>query len=67
MPMAHPVKVELAKRGRSQRSLAKEVRVSAGSLSHVLNGRVVAWPALRRRVAEALDVPEAELFPELAK
>jgi transcriptional regulator with XRE-family HTH domain len=63
MPRVHPVKVELSKRGMTQRSLADEISVSPGVLSLVLNGRASPWPALRRRVAEALDVPESDLFP----
>lgn len=67
MPQVHPVKVELAKRGQTQRHLAGEVRVSPGTLSQVLNGRAAAWPALRRRVAEALGQPEDALFPEASR
>ncbi len=66
MPIVHPVKVELSKRGQTQRDLAPTVGVSAGTLSQVLNGRVASWPALRRRTAEALGRSEAELFPEVA-
>jgi transcriptional regulator with XRE-family HTH domain len=59
----HPVKTQLAMRGDTQRWLAAEVRVSPSTLSHILNGRLVAWPALRRRVAETLERSEDELFP----
>jgi transcriptional regulator with XRE-family HTH domain len=64
MPTVHPLKIELCKRGLTQRSFAPQVGVSVGTLGQVLNGRVAAWPALRRRIAEALDVPEAQLFAE---
>ena len=60
----HPIKTQLAARGSTQRWLAGEVQVSPSTINHVVNGRQSAWPALRRRVAEALDRPEAELFPE---
>ena len=66
MPRVHPVKVELAKRGQTQRSFAPEVGVSAQVLSHVLNGHMAAWPALRGRISEELDRPENELFSEAA-
>jgi transcriptional regulator with XRE-family HTH domain len=64
MPRIHPVKIELAKRGKTQRGFAGEVNISPGTLSQVLNGRAQPWPALRRRVSEALGVPESDLFPE---
>jgi transcriptional regulator with XRE-family HTH domain len=64
MPPVHPVKVELAKRGQTQRDFAPEVEVSPGTLGQVLNGHVGSWPALRRRCAEVLGRPEDELFPE---
>lgn len=62
MPVPHPVKTELAKRGRTQRWLAAETGVSPGVLSQVLNGHTAAWPALRRRIAERLELPESKLF-----
>ncbi|MGH9087147.1 MAG: hypothetical protein ACRDYZ_03405 [Acidimicrobiales bacterium] len=61
------MKVELTKRGLTQRAFAPIAGVSAGTLGLVLNGRVAAWPALRRRVTEALGKPEDELFPEAAE
>ncbi len=65
MPRSHPVKVALAIEGFTQRRLAEEVGISAGTLSHVLNGHQQAWPSLRKRISKALDRPESELFPEL--
>lgn len=62
MPTVHPVKIELAKRGTTQRQFARQVGVSAATLGAVLNGRVSSWPALRRRCSDALGIPEAELF-----
>lgn len=65
MPVqAHPVKVELARRGQRQTEFAPVVGVSPNVLGQVLNGHIRPWPALRRRVAEALDLPEHVLFPE---
>ncbi len=58
----HPVKVALAERGQTQRAFAPAVGVSPGVLNHILNGRAEPWPALRRRIAQALERPEAELF-----
>lgn len=67
MPTVHPVKVELAKRGQTQREFAPVVGVGPATLGQVLNGHVASWPALRRRCAEALGCPEDELFPEPAR
>ena len=64
MRPVHPVKIELAKRGQTQRDFAPTVGVSAATLGLVVNGRLSAWPSLRARCAEALGRPEAELFPE---
>jgi transcriptional regulator with XRE-family HTH domain len=66
MPPVHPIKVELAKRGQTQRDFAPEVKVTPDVLGQVLNGRVAAWPALKRRCAGALGRTEDELFPESA-
>jgi transcriptional regulator with XRE-family HTH domain len=64
MPRVHPVKTELAKRGLTQTGFATQVRVSPATLNQVLNGRSSPWPDLRRRIAEALDLPESDLFDE---
>lgn len=58
------MKVELAKIGRTQTEFAPLAGVTFGTLNRVLNGHAQSWPSLRRRIAEALDRPEAELFPE---
>jgi transcriptional regulator with XRE-family HTH domain len=60
----HPVKVHLAARGESQVALAARIGISAQTLNRCLNGHLAPWPALRRRLAEGLNVTEAELFPE---
>jgi transcriptional regulator with XRE-family HTH domain len=62
MAQVHPIKVELARRGETQRTLAGAVGISPATLSQVLNGRAASWPALRRRVAEHFDTNESELF-----
>jgi transcriptional regulator with XRE-family HTH domain len=62
VPKVHVVKVELAKRGESQRACAISVGVSPPVLTQVLNGHRSAWPALRRRLADHLGKDETELF-----
>ena len=49
--------------GLSQAELARRVHVASPNLSAVENDQRVAWPKLRRRLARALKVSEAELFP----
>jgi transcriptional regulator with XRE-family HTH domain len=56
--------VALAARDETQRQLAAAVNVSSGSLSQVLNYNQRAWPALKRRIAAYLDLPEEHLFPD---
>ena len=62
MPVPHPVKIELARRGETQRQCAAAIGVSAGSLNLVLNGHMAPWPALRDRLAEYLGCPADTLF-----
>ncbi len=60
----HPIKTECARRGLTIRAFAEAVEVSPGLLYSVIAGRSQAWPALRRRAAKALCLPEDELFHE---
>lgn len=62
MSRVHPVKVELVRRGESQRACADAVGVSPNVLYRVLGYRTESWPSLRRRLAEHLAKPEDELF-----
>lgn len=64
MPHPHPVKAVLAARGETQKHLAAAVKVTPGTLVQVVNGHHASWPALRRRIAEYLEVPERDLFPD---
>ena len=47
--------------GLSQRGLARRMSVSRGLVTQLEGGRP-AWPGLRIRLAEALDVPSDALF-----
>ena len=62
MPKVHPVKVALAQRGESQRSLAKQLGYSPGTVGGILNGHQAPWPEFQRRCSEYLGQPEVELF-----
>jgi len=63
------VLLELRKRrlaaGLTQRELAQRARTSPSVLSRIERGRLYAYPALRRRIAAALNCNEHEIFPEL--
>jgi hypothetical protein len=52
---------------RSYTDFARAAGIHPANLSHVLNYSVTPWPALRRRVCETLQLPEHELFPEVAE
>lgn len=62
VPTPHPVKAVLAQRRITITGLSQTVRVNPGTLGRVFNGYVEPWPAVRRRVSEALDLPEDQLF-----
>jgi len=66
LPEVHPVKIALAERGETQTACARAVGLVPPLLTQVLNGHRRAWPSLRQRLAEHLDRPEDELFPEYA-
>jgi transcriptional regulator with XRE-family HTH domain len=61
-PEPHPVVAVLALRRISRAALAKATGYRRTYLTTVLHGNLPASPALRRKVAEALGLPESELF-----
>ena len=65
MPRVHPVKIELARTGRTQVDLAEAARTTPAVLNHVLNGHQRVWPGLAERISTELGIPVAKLFPEL--
>lgn len=50
--------------GLSQVELARRAHIASTNLNSIENGRLKAWPKARRKLARALKVTEAELFPE---
>ncbi len=64
-PRPHPVKAVLAQRRVPLTELSPKVGCNPHSLSRIINGYATPWPALRRRVAEVLDLPEAALFRDV--
>lgn len=52
------------KKGLSKQKLSQLTGISPSNLYHIETGKIFAYPGWRKRISEALDVPEAELFPE---
>lgn len=59
-----PAVAAIARCGRTQTSIAKELGIQYGVLNQVLNGHKPSWPRLRRDLAAILDVSVAEIFPD---
>jgi len=53
---------ELARTGRSYADVARAAGCAAGTLTHVVRGRLRPSADLRHRIAAAVDRDEAELF-----
>lgn len=60
--MQRTLKIELLTRGEPQYALAAKAGMSETRLSRIVQGRIQPTPAERKKLAELLDVPEAELF-----
>jgi transcriptional regulator with XRE-family HTH domain len=56
----------LAERKMSQRRLSMAAGITNQDLNGAINGKRPFYPAWRKRIAEALRLPEDELFPEYA-
>ena len=54
----------LSDRGWSKRQLAHQANIASQDLYQVLGGKRPFYPNWKKRVAEALDMDEAELFEE---
>lgn len=63
-PKNIPLLVAMCEKGHSNRSLAKAADISPGHFSKLLNQRFSPTAYTRAKIAHALDVPEAQLFPE---
>ena len=50
--------------GLSQTELAWKARMAGQNISAFERGTLAPWPRARKALAEALNVPESELFPE---
>jgi len=52
------------KAGLSQTELAWLAKMAGQNISAIERGTLAPWPKARKALAEALNVPETELFPE---
>ena len=51
-------------KGISQNKLSQIAAIPASNMSLLVNGKSPIYPAWRKRIAIALDMPEMVLFPE---
>lgn len=58
------LKEELQNRNMSVRQLAITAGIIPQALYAALNGNAKFWPGYKRKVADALGVPEADLFED---
>lgn len=58
------LKVIRTSKGLSQFSLAKIANITPADLSRIENNKIYVYPKWRKRISEALQVPEKELFPD---
>ena len=67
--LPHPVKAVIVGRGLRQKDVAAAVGVNAHSFGRIVNGRAEAWPSLRQRLSDYLDLPDHELWrdPEVVR
>ena len=47
----------------SQVELARKAKMASTNLNAIENGRLAAWPKVKKRLAKVLGVSVAELFP----
>lgn len=59
------LKIIRTQKGISQLELAIMTRISPSNLSHIENGKQYCYPGWRKRLAQALNVDEKTLFPEV--
>jgi transcriptional regulator with XRE-family HTH domain len=51
----------------SQAKLARMADMNLTDLNAMLHGRRPTFPGWRRRIAQALNMPESEVFPEISQ
>lgn len=64
MRKVNRVREERKRQGLTQFELAKRANIHPVEIGRIERGIIKPFPGWRKRLAEALGVPEAELFPE---
>lgn len=62
--MLSKVKAVIEERGISRNRLAMMSGITPSAIYNLFNGNVPLYPGWKRRIAEALDMDESDLFPE---
>ena len=63
--MNNEVKKTRKNKGLSQFELSKLSNITQSDISQIENGKIYPYQGWRKRLSEALEVPEKELFPEI--
>jgi transcriptional regulator with XRE-family HTH domain len=53
------------KKGISQLELSRITRIAPANICNIENGRLYPYPGWRKRLLEALEVKEEDLFPDI--
>jgi transcriptional regulator with XRE-family HTH domain len=59
------LKLRLLERGLSQKQLAEKAQINRGLVSLICNGRYIPSEQQRARIAEAIQLPEDQLFEKV--
>lgn len=51
-------------KGLSQLQLSVKTEIAPGTISNLESGKIFAYPGWKKRISEALEISESELFPE---
>ena len=62
--MLNKLKTTIEERGITRNRLAIMSGISTSDMYQIFSGKRALFPAWRKRIAEALEMPEEELFPE---
>jgi transcriptional regulator with XRE-family HTH domain len=58
------VKETRKRKNMSQLQLSYKTKIAPGTISNIENHKVYAYDGWKKRISEALEVPENELFPK---
>lgn len=61
-PTSTKIRKARIKKGWSQNDLAREIRVSAATISLIENGKIRGLPRTIKAIADALEIPMEELL-----